>query len=149
MSLDGQGEAGVVASATVDDVSAPVVGVWLGGPGHLAADDVPAGDDQAQPLTGVQQQASSGPTMGGRPPLLLTILGRILPSSSPADGARPLVLAATDPNAAQGSYYGPKSSLVGRPVVVSLPRAATDRQTAARLWSLAEQLTSVSTPASS
>src|SRR5262249_18987236 len=30
--------------------------------------------------------ASNGPTMGGRPPLLLRILGRIVPSQSAADG---------------------------------------------------------------
>ncbi len=90
--------------------------------------------------------SSSGPTMGGRPPVLLTVLGRVLPSSTPADGARPMVLAATDPEAEQGSYYGPKYGLVGRPVAVTLPKTATDKQAAARLWTLAEELTGVTTP---
>jgi hypothetical protein len=39
--------------------------------------------------------AANGPTMGGRPPLLLQILGRIVPSQSAADGAQPLLYAAT------------------------------------------------------
>lgn len=88
--------------------------------------------------------AANGPTMGGRPPLLLQILGRILPSNSAAQGAEPLLLAATSPNAKQGGYFGPRFSLVGRGVEVALPKTATDTATAKRLWEEAERLTGVS-----
>ncbi|MEU1159747.1 short-chain dehydrogenase, partial [Streptomyces sp. NPDC005921] len=42
--------------------------------------------------------AANGPTMGGRPPLLLRILGRIVPSQDATGGAQPLLRAATDPD---------------------------------------------------
>ncbi|RMB87034.1 SDR family oxidoreductase [Streptomyces shenzhenensis] len=90
--------------------------------------------------------AASGPTMGGRPPLLLQILGRIVPSQSPAGGAQPLLLAATGADVEQAGYYGPRWSMVGPAVPAKLPRSATDRHVAARLWAAAEELTGVSVP---
>lgn len=91
--------------------------------------------------------AANGPTMGGRPPMLLQILGRILPSNSAAQGAEPLLLAATSLEATQGSYFGPRFSLVGRGVPVKLPDTATDAAVAERLWAEAERLTGVSVAA--
>ncbi|MFH8252607.1 SDR family oxidoreductase [Microbacterium sp. B2969] len=87
--------------------------------------------------------AHAGPTMGGRPPLALQILGRILPSSTPEEGAESLILAATDPDVEQGSYYGPRFSLVGRPTRLRIPKSAADPALAQRLWALAEELTGV------
>lgn len=86
----------------------------------------------------------NGPTLGGRPPLALRLALRVVPAHSAADGAAPLLRAATDPDAAQGGYYGPRWGVVGRAVPVELPRAATDADAARRLWALAEELTGVS-----
>ena len=60
-------------------------------------------------------------------------------------GALPSLYAATAPGVAGGSYIGPDGigEFRGHPHLVSPSRAARDEQTAARLWSLAEQLTGV------
>jgi hypothetical protein len=84
--------------------------------------------------------------MGGRPPLLLQILGRLVSTQSAADGARPIIFAATSPDVAQGSYYGPRYSMVGPAAPAKVPTPATDKAVAARLWTLAEELTGVTTP---
>ncbi|MFJ9712105.1 SDR family oxidoreductase [Streptomyces sp. NPDC101234] len=91
--------------------------------------------------------AANGPTMGGRPPLLLQILGRLVPSQDATGGAQPLLRAATGLAAKQAAYYGPRWSMVGPPVLAKLPRTAADQQVAARLWAKAEKLTGVSVPA--
>ncbi|GAA1589795.1 SDR family oxidoreductase [Actinoplanes couchii] len=91
--------------------------------------------------------AASGPTMGGKAPLILRVLNRVAPSQTPAEGARSIVLAATSPDVVQGGYYGPKYNLFGPAVEVKLPASAADKAIAARLWTLAEQLTGVTLPA--
>ncbi|WP_433185161.1 SDR family oxidoreductase [Actinoallomurus sp. CA-150999] len=101
----------------------------------------------AHPGSARTNLASNGPTMGGRPPLLLQVLGRIVPSQSAAGGAQPLLYAATSPDATQAGYYGPRWSMVGPAAPAKLPRSSADKAIAARLWTLAEKLTGVSVPA--
>jgi len=60
-------------------------------------------------------------------------------------GALPSLYAATAPGVAGGSYIGPDGigEFRGHPHLASPSRAARDEQSAARLWSLAEELTGV------
>jgi NAD(P)-dependent dehydrogenase (short-subunit alcohol dehydrogenase family) len=60
-------------------------------------------------------------------------------------GALPTLYAATFPGLEGGSYVGPDGigEFRGHPHVVSPNRAARDEQVAARLWDVAEELTSV------
>lgn len=64
---------------------------------------------------------------------------------SPAAGALPTLRAATDPHAANGSYWGPARffELNGPPVPAKIPKGARDARIAERLWTLSEQLTGV------
>ncbi|MGP8025643.1 MAG: oxidoreductase [Acidocella sp.] len=65
-------------------------------------------------------------------------------------GAWPLILAATDPAAKPGAYYGPVGigEFRGRPGLAKTMPQALDAQTGARLWQVAEALTGgVFTPA--
>jgi len=66
-------------------------------------------------------------------------------SQSAAQGARPILRAATDPNAAGGEYYGPAGRLGmrGHPVTVPSSSCSHDLGAAARLWELSETLTGV------
>ncbi|MCA1187375.1 MULTISPECIES: SDR family oxidoreductase [unclassified Saccharopolyspora] len=91
---------------------------------------------------------TSGPTLnGGRPGLLESILYKIVPSQGPAQGAEPLLFAATSRAATAGGYYGPRWGLVGPAKQVALPRSGRDAALAARLWAEAERLTGVTVPA--
>ncbi|MDR1186055.1 MAG: SDR family oxidoreductase [Bifidobacteriaceae bacterium] len=76
-----------------------------------------------------------------RPPVERTIL----PSQTAQTGAEPLLFAAADPQARQGTYYGPggRLGLVGPTKELQFPRSARDLEIAARLWSVAEELTGV------
>ena len=60
-------------------------------------------------------------------------------------GAWPTILAATDPAAAPGAYYGPQGfmELRGKPGRAKAMPQALDAQTGARLWDEAEKLTGV------
>lgn len=64
---------------------------------------------------------------------------------SAAGGARPILLAATSPDAAGGALYGPTGfmSMKGPPGLNEFAAAATDPQAAARLWALSEELAQV------
>jgi NAD(P)-dependent dehydrogenase (short-subunit alcohol dehydrogenase family) len=71
-----------------------------------------------------------------------------IPSQVVEQGAEPLLFAAADPSAEQGAYYGPnRLGLVGPTKKVALPRSARRAGVPARLWTVAEQLTSTSLPA--
>ena len=65
-----------------------------------------------------------------------------------AMGALPTLYAATDPNAESGQYIGPDgfSALKGYPTVETPRPQALDAASAARLWTVSEQLTGVSYP---
>jgi NAD(P)-dependent dehydrogenase (short-subunit alcohol dehydrogenase family) len=73
-------------------------------------------------------------------------VGARLISQSAAKGALPQLYAATAPDVTGGEYFGPNSigELFGYPKRVDSVKAAKDPETAARLWSVSEQLTGVS-----
>jgi NAD(P)-dependent dehydrogenase (short-subunit alcohol dehydrogenase family) len=62
---------------------------------------------------------------------------------SAADGARPILFAATSPNAKRGAYYGPGGfgELRGAPATALVMPRARDAAAAARLWDASEKLT--------
>jgi len=61
---------------------------------------------------------------------------------SAADGARPILFAATSPQAKPGAYYGPGGigELRGAPAPALIIPQARDAATAARLWDVSEKL---------
>jgi NAD(P)-dependent dehydrogenase (short-subunit alcohol dehydrogenase family) len=67
---------------------------------------------------------------------------------APAEGALPTLRAATDPEAAGGSYWGPSGlfEMTGPPAPARIPRAASDEAVAARLWEASERLTGETFP---
>jgi NAD(P)-dependent dehydrogenase (short-subunit alcohol dehydrogenase family) len=67
-------------------------------------------------------------------------------SQGVAQGAEPMLYAATSPDALNGLYYGPSRVIMGPTTIASPPRTARDRDVAERLFSLAEELTGVSLP---
>lgn len=67
-------------------------------------------------------------------------------SMTPADGALPTLRAATDPDAAGASYWGPSGlfEMNGPPAPARIPSHARDAAVAERLWDVSEELTGVS-----
>ena len=65
---------------------------------------------------------------------------------SAADGARPILFAATSPKARPGAYYGPGGigELRGAPAPALIMPQARDAATAARLWDVSGKLTNTS-----
>jgi NAD(P)-dependent dehydrogenase (short-subunit alcohol dehydrogenase family) len=65
---------------------------------------------------------------------------------SAVDGARPILFAATSPNAKQSAYYGPGGlgELRGAPAQAVIMPRARDAAAAARLWDMSETLTGTS-----
>jgi NAD(P)-dependent dehydrogenase (short-subunit alcohol dehydrogenase family) len=65
---------------------------------------------------------------------------------SAADGARPILFAATSPQAKPGAYYGPGGigELRGAPAPALIMLRARDAVTAAKLWDVSEKLTGTS-----
>jgi NAD(P)-dependent dehydrogenase (short-subunit alcohol dehydrogenase family) len=74
--------------------------------------------------------------------LSLRLFGDLV-SQSAADGALPVLQAATDPTLASGAYVGSIGpfELRGPPGPAAIPRQATDPETGRRLWALAENWT--------
>lgn len=72
-------------------------------------------------------------------------LGDRLLGQTAEAGARPILLAATSPLAHGGDYWGPRGPMEfrGAPKRVGSTRAARDEAAAARLWTMAENLTHV------
>ena len=64
---------------------------------------------------------------------------------TPAQGALPILRAATDPDAAPGSYWGPGGwfELVGPPVLATPSARARDAEVARRLWAWSEAVSGV------
>jgi len=67
---------------------------------------------------------------------------------SAADGARPIVYAATSPNAKPGGYYGPTGfqEIKGPPGPSRIMPQAQDADAAKRLWEISEKLTGLQFP---
>jgi NAD(P)-dependent dehydrogenase (short-subunit alcohol dehydrogenase family) len=65
---------------------------------------------------------------------------------SAADGVRPILFAATSPNAKPGAYYGPSGigELRGAPAPALIMPQACDAAAAARLWDVSEKLAGTS-----
>ena len=63
-----------------------------------------------------------------------------------AQGALPLLFAATSPQAKGGAYYGPNrmGETRGQPALAKVPPQALDEASVAHLWDISEALTSVS-----
>lgn len=99
--------------------------------------------------TNLQQ---SGPTLG-RPAgaFNFNALATRVPGifQEPSHGALPTLVAATSERAVGGGFYGPDGpgGLTGLPTTSRVPRRARDLATAARLWTVSEQLTEVAFPA--
>ena len=76
------------------------------------------------------------------------VLGPFIAQSA-SMGALPTLLAATDPAALGGQYYGPDGfrELRGHPTVVESSRQSHDTDTQHRLWTTSEDLTGVTYPA--
>lgn len=79
----------------------------------------------------------------GRELNLVEKAGAALLSQDAAHGALPTLRAATERDAASGSYYAPDGlfQLKGDPVPVRPPKPALDEAAARRLWEISEQLT--------
>ncbi|MFI2486242.1 oxidoreductase [Promicromonospora kroppenstedtii] len=87
----------------------------------------------------------TGPSMGKEQPVRWSP-GSILPSMEAPEGAGSILLAAADPAATSGAYYGPRFGLTGDPRPARLNRRMRDDATAARLWAVAEEITSTAVP---
>jgi NAD(P)-dependent dehydrogenase (short-subunit alcohol dehydrogenase family) len=78
---------------------------------------------------------------------LMAYAVRILPflRQSTARGALPTLMAATEPTAVPGGYYGPDGlrGLRGNPKLVDPPKQALDLAAARRLWDVSAELTGV------
>ena len=87
------------------------------------------------------------PSRGAGRPFQQAMLRALQPflSHSAEAGAAPLILAATAPDLASGSYLGPTGLLEtrGPPGVARIAKHARDRDVAARLWTAAAALTGV------
>ncbi len=78
---------------------------------------------------------------------------RLLPMQDVDTGTEPFLVAATDPAAENGSYWGPTGwgpagllQQAGRTGQVRAPSAAGNSELAARFWAAAEELTGVAVP---
>ncbi|WP_020018333.1 oxidoreductase [Promicromonospora sukumoe] len=87
----------------------------------------------------------TGPSMGKEQPVRWSP-GSVLPSMEAPEGAGSVLLAAADPAASSGAYYGPRFGLTGDPRPARLNRRMRDDATAARLWAVAEEITSTAVP---
>jgi NAD(P)-dependent dehydrogenase (short-subunit alcohol dehydrogenase family) len=89
---------------------------------------------------------TAGPAMSGhRVRAEFMKIGNRLFAQSDADGARPLLYAATAPGVTGGEYFGPDGFFGqhGFPRRVTPPRQARREDTARRLWAVSEELTGV------
>jgi NAD(P)-dependent dehydrogenase (short-subunit alcohol dehydrogenase family) len=93
---------------------------------------------------------ANGPASEGTPPLLARMMRRAtrLFGHSAEVGARPILYAATAPEAQPGGYYGRcwLCELVGRPATAWASGAARDAASAAWLWRIAEAATGAAFP---
>jgi NAD(P)-dependent dehydrogenase (short-subunit alcohol dehydrogenase family) len=92
---------------------------------------------------------ANGPGVTSLQSRLGKVLGTFL-SHSAAEGALPILYAATAPEAQPAGYYGPRDRFEMRgPVAIAvIGKAALDEATAKRLWEVSETLTGVTWPGS-
>lgn len=122
---------------------------------HLAAESERRGwglvSDAAHPgytHTNLQTAGASLGSDGRRESVMTRFAGRFLPSQQPEQGAEPLLMAATDPAARNGEYYGPQGrfALVGPPGVANRNARMRDAAVAAKLWKYAAGVTGTDLP---
>jgi hypothetical protein len=111
---------------------------------RFRAADVPARSIVVHPgFTNTDLQARSvRETGGGRSQRFFHAAVRRL-GTTPAQGALPLLRAATDPGAVGGALYTPRWVNWGPPVRRPLLRRARDREAMATLWTVSERETGV------
>lgn len=75
-------------------------------------------------------------------------IGNLFFGQAPKNGTLPTLRAATDPDAASGTYWGPRGFMEtnGAPVKVDSNKKSKDPETARRLWEVSEQMTGQSFP---
>jgi NAD(P)-dependent dehydrogenase (short-subunit alcohol dehydrogenase family) len=78
-------------------------------------------------------------------PLWMRLVSVLVSHQSAAEGALPVLRAATDPSARGGEYYGPagRRELTGSPVRVQSSARSRDADAQRRLWEVSENLTGV------
>ena len=110
---------------------------------HCATKNVPLLSNAAHPGIARTNLQASG---SGKPPGAAQQIVQRIVSQDAFRGALPTLRAATEINAAPGSYYGPDGlfQFKGDPVLISIPKPAQDQAAAHRLWEMAESLTGVS-----
>lgn len=93
---------------------------------------------------------SAGAALGsGRTTMMMRIMDLdVLPSMDAVQGAGPELMAATDPAARNGAFYGPKSrtGMTGEAAEVPVYRSAKGPTLAASVWALAAATTGVDLP---
>ena len=112
---------------------------------RLAAAGSPVKSVLAHPGYSDTNLQSAGPT---GPMKALLKVGNALMAQHADKGALPQLYAATAPDVEGGSFYGPggRGELRGYPQLVAPVGRACDRELAARLWEVSEQLTGVKYP---
>ena len=114
---------------------------------RAAAADVELTSVAAHPGYAATNLQAAGPKMSGnRFSERLIALGNKLFAQSDADGALPLIYAATSDDLTSGQYVGPDGPLGQRgkgAKPVGRSKKATNQQTASRLWEVSEKLTGV------
>ncbi|MEU0504965.1 SDR family NAD(P)-dependent oxidoreductase [Nocardia sp. NPDC005998] len=94
--------------------------------------------------------AANTDLMRNMPTALRPLVPVITPiiAQSPAQGALPILRAATDPDVLGGQYYGPGGFMEtrGYPKIVESSRQSHDRAIQQRLWTVSEELTGVTFP---
>lgn len=95
----------------------------------------------AHPGLSRTELVANGPGAG----IVLSAAGAVFGQSA-AQGALPILFAATSPDAEGGGYYGPRGffELSGAPGPAAISASASDAAAAARLWEMSEQLTGLS-----
>jgi NAD(P)-dependent dehydrogenase (short-subunit alcohol dehydrogenase family) len=116
---------------------------------RAAARGWPLVSDAAHPGWAVTDIIANGPG-GGAMGLKEHVMqaGFRLLGQSAADGARPIIYAATSPDAKAGGYYGPTGfqEIKGPPGRSRIMPQAQDPGSGKRLWTLSETLTGVAFP---
>jgi NAD(P)-dependent dehydrogenase (short-subunit alcohol dehydrogenase family) len=89
-------------------------------------------------FAGTELQRHQPPLMQLGSRLAVPLIGQ-----NAADGARPILRAATDPDAQGGQLYGPRRQTRGYPVVATPLPQALDTQAARQLWAESEEKTGI------
>lgn len=88
-----------------------------------------------------QLQGAGARIEGKRTSLAAVNIGNVLFAQSAEKGALPTLMAATDPAASGGDYYGPRGRVRGFPKKAKSNAKSHDVATAKALWELSEKLT--------